>query len=157
MIQRIQTVYLLIAEVLTICLFFFTLVTFLSTGNVELLLKINGIFRDVNGTLVKDVSTWPLVVLVSITTFIGFIVIFLYRHRLFQIRLCFFNMALNLGVFILLIYYIYSVSVVVDVKLGLRIVDIFPIVSIILYYLAYRAIAKDEAMVIASSFRSRKK
>ena len=66
-------------------------------------------------------------------------------------------MFLNFGILILMGYYIYSIAVVGNSTMALSVVDAFPLLSIVLYYLAYRGIAKDEAMVIASSFRTRKK
>jgi hypothetical protein len=65
-------------------------------------------------------------------------------------------MFLNFGILVLLGYYIYSVAAVGNSTMTLSTVDSFPLLSIIFYYLAYRGIAKDEAKVIASSFRSRR-
>ncbi len=157
MIQRIQTLYLLVAEVITVILFFSKLASFLTTDGQELILKYNGLFQVGNGLLEKMVSTWPLAVILIATAVVGFLVIFLYRRRMFQIRICFFAMFLNFGILILMGYYIYSIAVVGNSTMALSVVDAFPLFSIVLYYLAYRGIAKDEAMVIASSFRTRKK
>lgn len=157
MIQRIQTVYLLIAEILTTVLFFSKLGSILTPEGKELVLTFKGLFQVNGDKLEKMFSAWPLAVLLIVIAVVGFFVIFLYRRRMFQIRICFLAMALNLGLAILLAYYLYSIgSVGGQNVVALKVVDSFPIVSIVLYYLAYRGIAKDEAMVIASSFRSRR-
>lgn len=156
MIQRIQTLYLLVAEVLTAILFFSNLATFLTSDGQEIVLKYKGIYQVKDDILEKMVNAWPLAVILIATAIVGFFVIFLYRRRMFQIRVCFFAMFLNFGVLVLLAYYIYSIAVVGESTMALSVVDSFPLLSIVLYYLAYRGIARDEAKVIASSFRSRR-
>ncbi|WP_320053421.1 DUF4293 domain-containing protein [uncultured Acetobacteroides sp.] len=156
MIQRIQTLFLLVAEVLTAVLFFSKLASFITTDGQQLVLNYNGIYQLKNGVLEKMAAAWPLAVILVVAAIVGLLVIFLYRRRMLQIRFCFVAMFLNFGILVLLGYYVYSVAAVGDSTLTLSTVDSFPILSMILYYLAYRGIAKDEAMVAASSFRSRR-
>lgn len=157
MLQRIQTIYLLIAEILTVSLLFSKVATFLTSDGSELVLKYNGLY-EVNGNIqTKIVNAWPMASLVIISAVIGFLIIFLYRHRLLQIRVCFFNMVMNFGVLVLFAYYIYSISVVGKSTFVFSIIDVFPLFSIVLYYLAYRGIAKDYATVMVDSFRVRTK
>lgn len=156
MIQRIQTLYLLVAEVLTAILFFSKLASFLTSDGQEMVLKYKGLYQVKDGILEKMVNAWPLAVILIATAIVGFFVVFLYRRRMFQIRVCFFAMFLNFGVLVLLGYYIYSIAVVGQSTMALTVADSFPLLSIVLYYLAYRGIARDEAKVIASSFRSRR-
>ncbi len=73
MIQRIQTLYLLVAEVITVILFFSKLASFLTTDGQELILKYNGLFQVGNGLLEKMVSTWPLAVILIATAVVGFL------------------------------------------------------------------------------------
>jgi hypothetical protein len=156
MIQRVQTLYLLAAEILTAILFFSKLASFLTTDGQQLVLNYNGLYQIKNGVLEKMVAAWPLAVILIVAAIVGFFVIFLYRRRILQIRFCFLAMFLNFGILVLLGYYIYSVAAVGNSTMTLSTVDSFPLLSIIFYYLAYRGIAKDEAKVIASSFRSRR-
>jgi hypothetical protein len=156
MIQRIQTLYLLVAEVLTAILFFSKLASFLAADGQAIVLRFKGLYQVRNGVLVEVVNAWPLAAILIVAAIVGFFIIFLYRRRRVQIRMCFVAMALNLGILVMLGYYIYSTLAVGNSTLVLTVIDAFPIVSIILYYLAYRGIAKDEAMVAASSFRSRR-
>jgi hypothetical protein len=157
MLQRIQTLYLLIAEVLTISIFFSKIASFLTPNGQELLLKYNGLFLMESKPEASLINTWPMIALLAAAAFIGFVTIFLYRRRLLQIRLCFFSMVLNFGLLVLFGYYIYSISVVDLSKFTFAIADIFPILSIVLYFMAYKNIAKDEALVMADSFRARRK
>lgn len=156
MLQRIQTLYLLIAEALTAVLFFTKISTFLTVEGQELVLKYNGLFAMTDGKMSKMLGTWPLAILLIAAVIVGFVVIFLYRHRTLQIRLCFFQMVMNFGLLVLFGYYIYSIAVVGNSSFVLSIVDIFPLLSIVLYYLAYRGVAKDLAKVMADSFRLRR-
>lgn len=66
-------------------------------------------------------------------------------------------MVMNFGVLVLFAYYIYSISVVGKSTFVFSIIDVFPLFSIVLYYLAYRGIAKDYATVMVDSFRIRTK
>lgn len=157
MLQRIQTLYLLIAEVLTVVLFFTNISTFLTQDGQELVLRYSGLFQVAEGKMSLVVSAWPMAALLIAAAVVGFLVIFLYRHRILQIRLCFFQMVMNFGLLVLFAYYIYSVSIVGSSNFKFSVVDILPLLSIILYYLAYRGIAKDMALVMADSFRSRRK
>lgn len=156
MIQRIQTLYLLVAEVLIAIIFFSKLVSFTTTDGHEMVLKYTGVYQINQGVLEKISSTWAMVVVLAIAAAVGFFVIFLYRRRIFQIRVCFFAMILNFVLFLLIGYHIYSIATVGNSSITLSLVDVFPIMTLVLYYMAYRGIAKDEAMVVASSFRSRR-
>jgi hypothetical protein len=156
MIQRIQTLYLLAAEVLTAILFFSNFAKFLDSSGADMVLTYKGLYQVGGDQLVKLVNAWPMAALLVVASLVGFVVIFFYRRRMFQIRLCFLAMVLQLGFLVMMAYYIYSIATVGKGAMSLTVVDIFPLVSIVLYYLAYRGIAKDEAMVIASSFRTRR-
>lgn len=155
MIQRIQTLYLLAAEVLIAILFFSKLASFTVNGQ-EMELNFKGLYHMDNGVFEKTINTWPMVILLIAATIIGFFVIFLYRRRMFQTRICFVAMILNFGFLGVFGYYVYSIAVVGNSIMTLSLVDIIPVAVLVLYYMAYKKIAKDEAMVVASSFRSRR-
>jgi hypothetical protein len=80
-----------------------------------------------------------------------FIMIFMYKNRLLQIRLCFVEMVLLIGLQIFIAIYIYRGSKSVDMfeisTTRLMITDVFPLVAAFFSFLAFKAIARDEAMV----------
>jgi hypothetical protein len=101
----------------------------------------------------KLVSTFPITILTLIIGLVSFMNIFLYSARIRQIRLCIFNILLLLGLSGLIYYYFTYIRKQI-LESGLAIADhsfkiavIFPILSIILTYLAFRAIRRDELLV----------
>lgn len=145
MIQRIQTVYLLIIVVLMATMLFLPL------ANVV----IGGAFCkfDVMGVASPEKEllypTWGLFALVAVIALVAFITIFLFRNRILQIRFCIFNAILMICFYALLGYYYWNAQKVAGTHfdLNLKIALTFPVVSIILDYLAIRNIGADEALV----------
>ena len=77
--------------------------------------------------------------------------IFLFKRRMLQIRLCAVELVLLLGsVAFIGIYYYLSTRMVSQAEFhtqGFRIAAVFPLVALVLDYLAMRAIFKDELLV----------
>ncbi len=141
MIQRIQTVYLLVVVFLSGILLYPDIASFIM-GDMILDYNMWSIHNNTNQVIL---STWPQIVLdfISIALCIG--TIFLYKKRMLQIRLCVINIVLQLGMYILFAYYILSIKGDGEVALHLSIV--IPFVDMILLYLAIRGIGADEALV----------
>ncbi len=92
--------------------------------------------------------SWGLFVLTALIALIAMVTIFLYKRRILQIRLCIFNALLILGFYGLFVFLIYTFlenkeDIVVNVKIALG----FPLINLILDYLAIRNIGADEALV----------
>lgn len=147
MIQRIQTVYLLIVTILFILMFFFPYATLISAGE-EFELSFRGAVHAGTNAWQWTFTTAWLSILNIIIPAISLITVNLYRHRILQIRLSIFNIILMLG-FCALFFttkallgnqYEYDVFVYNWPLL-------LPVISATLTYLAVRAIAKDEALV----------
>ena len=140
MIQRIQTVYILIAEMLIASLFFLKFAD-LSVNNELYTFTIKGIF---NGeTMVFD--GLPIMIFIGLITLLHLVIIFMYKKRVLQIRITVFTIILLIGLTGLFFYFIYSGFT--DVKVAFKLPMAFPVVAVILDYLAIRAIGKDEALV----------
>ena len=75
------------------------------------------------------------------------ITIFLYKNRVLQLRLTVFNAVLMAGYYGMLFMYLFFAQVKFGAKWYLEIVAAFPLVCIILAFLAMRGIARDEALV----------
>lgn len=140
MIQRIQTIYIFIAAVLTGLL--------LRLDFAEL--AVNGelyVFNAMGITRGDEVifDGLPVMAFIGLITLIHFVVIFMYKRRIRQIRLLAFTVILLLGLLGILFYFIYAGFQ--DVEVLYKIPMIFPLIAAILDYLAIRAIGKDEALV----------
>ena len=139
MIQRIQTVYLLISIFLTGLLLWLPLADI--TSGDRLSFDISGIHKGeelvYNGL--------PLVIFLIIIIALHVAVVFLYRKRIAQIRILVFTIILLLGLFGIFFYFAYMGFE--GAKASFKIPAAFPLVVIILDYLAIRSIGKDEALI----------
>ena len=148
MIQRIQTVYLLIVAGLFIALMFLPLAV-VRSGDAFFLYDMTGL-----NTLTQPselvFSTWPLMILAIIIVLLSFVIIFIYKRRVLQIRICIFNSLIIVGFCILFGLYIWQMeksSTMQEISVSLRIWASFPVISLILNYLAIRNIGADEVLV----------
>ncbi len=148
MIQRIQTVYLLLATALMSLTLFLPLATIWQGGN-EIIIK--AWFAD--GTVgFKAPLPLYLGIILSVATALPFVTIFLYKKRMTQIRLCVSEIVLLLGSVAFIALYCYRLCEVLaemmtDLNFTLGFASLMPFVAIFFVVLAIRGIAKDEALV----------
>ncbi len=155
MIQRIQTLYLLLVVVCMVLLACFRPILFTTTTDAALqqqyeigFLHIQNITDEAN--IVNVSSVWALAVLdIAIVAF-ALVTIFLFKKRLLQARLCIINIFLMLGYYAVLAVYIFFACKQLGVSWSIDIWAAMPLVGVILTFMAMRAIAKDEALVRAA-------
>ena len=140
MIQRIQTAYLLVAGLLTASLYKLKFAEILFNGDIYVF-NAKGIYSGES----VNFNGLSIFIFIGIIALLHFVIIGMYKKRIRQIRMTVFTILLLLGLFIMFFYYSYSAFK--DAKVVLKIPVIFPVVAIILDYLAIRAIGKDEALV----------
>lgn len=173
MLQRIQTVHLLIVVALLAAMLFpnyatVKIGTLLPAGTTQTVGEDSTIRRVVvpegveeeitfnlwgirlNGG--KAVSTVYMAVLVCLTLAGAFVTIFLYRKRWVQVRLCLAMAVMLLGIEAFIVLYIYKLREMLiamhrSYAIDYSVVDLFPIVALVFVYFAYRGIAKDIALV----------
>ena len=144
MIQRIQSVYLLIVAILSVIVMSNPIGSFIAADN-SIVEFTNLSLIDQSG--VEDYKPWALFAILMISAIISLITIFLYRKRMLQIRLTLFNIILAIG------YYVTLVTFVFMLKGESTFVPSWMVclhfVGIVLDWLAIRAIGKDEMLVKA--------
>ena len=146
MLQRIQTVYLLLIVVLTITTLFLPLAV-LQAGNDLFSFDASGV-STLMGEPELIYPTWGLFALTAIIAIVALVTIFLFKRRILQIRLCVFNALLMLGFYGFFAYLAYNfTSSFEGMSLCVRVGLAFPLVNLILDYLAIRNIGADEALV----------
>ena len=148
MIQRIQTVYLLLAAVLMSLTLFLPLAT-IWQGDHEVVVKTW--FAD-GAVGFKAPLPLYLGIILSIATALPFVTIFLYKKRMAQIRICVSEIVLLLGSAAFIALYCYRLCEVLaemmtDLNFTLGFASLMPFVAIIFVVLAIRGIARDEALV----------
>ena len=144
MIQRIQSVYLLLVTgllVASMCL------------PVGALIDVNGmecVFKPL-GLMIGDTyqSTWGLFGILLLAAIVAFATIFLFKNRILQIRMAIFNSLLLIGYYLAFLAFFFVLK---NEETAFRFhwALSFPLIAIILNYLAIRAIGRDEAMIHAA-------
>ena len=87
------------------------------------------------------------IIIVGLMILNALICFFIYKKRILQIRLTTINIFMMIGSIILLWYNISSFAKDNDAQIFYNIPMVIPIITIILSYLAIRAIGKDEALI----------
>ncbi len=148
MIQRIQSLYLLVIVILSGFTLLLPVVDFVNAAEgLHYLLGFKGIYLVQETGSIFESSTWALSAIATLVPIISFISIFLYKNRINQIRLSVINMFLMIGYYILLLIFVWFASVRLNADWSLRFVIAFPLINLILNYLAMGAIGKDEKLV----------
>lgn len=137
MLQRIQTLYLLIASVLMALVTLLPMVTFTTATGEEVLKAFDLIYIGA---------------LLTICTLLPFVTLWLFKNRWLQIRLCFAELVLLVGAQIFTIAYSTRVTNGMRESLTGLVADksitiIFPAVAMVLVALAIRGIIKDQQLI----------
>jgi hypothetical protein len=146
MIQRIQTVLLLVA---TIFLSFVVAMPFAKLVRVSDSVIFELGFYGLTNESAQEVefSSVPLSILIGLCQVITVITILLYKKRMLQIRASIINIILLVGLEGLMFYYLKAAQTELSANFTFSVVFVFPFVAAILVFLALRAIARDEALI----------
>ena len=149
MLQRIQTLYLLIIVVAMSLTLFLPSMRAISPEGIDYALStLRGFYPvEQGGFHLSGVTMWLTITNVVILL-IALFTIFMYKWRIIQIRFSIFNMVLLIGyyaIFFFTRYVILQQNTMDSTTFSWPI--ILPLISAILTYLALRAIGKDEALV----------
>lgn len=148
MIQRIQSVYLLLVTILLVAAACLPVGQFIGADGVA-----THVFKPLGVTLADGAfqSTWGLFGILLLSAIIAFCTIFLFRNRMLQVRMTIFGSLLLIGYYIAFFVFMFMLKSDLDAmtfQLGWALC--LPVVCIILNYLAFRAIYRDELMVKAA-------
>ncbi len=147
MIQRVQTIYLFLAAAIMFSMIFFPFVEMVDADDRYYRFDLHGIYEGMGEDARLVQSVLPLRFLVFVIGFVSLLTIFLYKRRILQIRLSVFNLILQLGFYALFFFYLYHATRDIEVETYFKIPVVFPLVAVILTYLAIRNIGKDELLV----------
>ena len=151
MIQRRQTIFMLLATIASALLFFMPLASFNAEGN-AMNFTIFGIQNPIETLALSKSYTWPLIVLTVLMTVLPLYTIFKYKKRELQVKLCHLNMLLNLVfIGIVFLYYDGDIQEVIAAVEGdtyqLDVAYFFgmviPLLNLVLEIFAIRGIKKD--------------
>lgn len=146
MIQRIQTIYLLLVVILGTLLCFFSPVQFLMPEGTEYI-------------MLMTFDKWALATITVVIPALALINIFLFKRRLLQARLNIMNVIFCIGYYALVALYVAFVVKGYEAIHGMTLADAdwyitlwaaIPAINIVLTMMATRRILKDEALVRAA-------
>lgn len=150
MIQRIQTIYLLLVAALMVTTLLVPLAWFGGQAGEFELFAFS--LQTAQGEVVQP--TIYMGVVLALACVLPFVTIFLYKRRLLQFRLCVAEMALLVGAVIIEgVYYFLSWRVFSDQAFhtqGFKPAIALPLVCLVFVWLAARAIFRDEMLVRAA-------
>lgn len=147
MIQRKQTLFLLIAVVLNFLCLIFPIGEFSPRGVGVNPLMYNLWIEDGQGSV--SFASAPLFGILFLETIVSVVTIFRYNNRRQQIKFC------SLNILLLVLWYItyaivFSLNSIEDGGFKLHMVAIFPLISLILTMMAKRGVKADEALIRAA-------
>ncbi len=147
MIQRIQTLYFLIALLLQVYILTGPIVEFTSDSPVNYEMSFKGL--EVNGDdgAILTEKTIPLMIIGSIIPLLILPALFLFRKRKIQMRLAIFSILLTIGFMCLSAWYIFYYKEKLSLGLIYSVRTVLPMVSAILLYLGFRGVLKDEVLI----------
>lgn len=145
MIQRKQTIFLLLAFIATIVCLCCPVAYFL-----PLEMGAKGIMRnlwvDMSGD-VSNFSVWPLFAILVLSAVLSLYTIFLYKKRKTQVALCLINVLLLFVWYPVYIYYVNQITNTTQSSYTFTLTAVLPLLSLILILLARKGIIADEKLI----------
>ncbi len=148
MLQRIQSIYLLLAGLALFALFLFPLVHNVYIDGKPSTIMVTGIFQDVNGQQAHTEFFTALTAADAIVALLPLAIIFLYKNRKQQVSLCY-------GVILVIIGFSFWMAQTVKKYMGEQELNthnwgiglLLSSISILLVIFAFKAIQRDEKLV----------
>ncbi len=141
MIQRIQSLYLLIAAILCGITVFAPLAWFGSEQQMAILHA----FTLENGDAIVKMPVWTGILLI-ITTLLPAVTIFLFKNRMLQVRLCVVEVILNIGSLLMMGYTYFTLGSEAASQ-GVKPAIALPLIALVFVLLAAKATFRDEMLV----------
>jgi hypothetical protein len=148
MIQRIQSIYLLLTTALSFLFLKGSFLSFTDNAGLPIIFTFNGIEKRTGGTeneLIQNV--WPFTIVLVLVALLALITIFLYKKRTLQLLMTKILIGLISVLIIISVCYSYIIiskfggTIIPGVKMAL------PLVLLVFSILAFRGIRKDDMLV----------
>jgi hypothetical protein len=142
MIQRIQTIFLLLALILiSVCFFLPIANVYMPNSEIYsfnlLGFKFQNDFHRITSLMFSGFAICGLLL----------VTIFLFKNRILQMRLCIYNIVLMVGINGIVFYLLMHAKNNNNALIYYQITSVFPLLAAILTYMAFRRIRKDELLV----------
>lgn len=147
MIQRIQSLYLLAANIMLVALYFSPFAELTGTEGKTYFFNLNGMVPGnvVNGEIV--LNTWPMLAISVLIFGLVFLVIFQYKNRPLQLKLTYLSAALLIILTGIMYFYVWKGNTLSGGSYALRLSFTFPLIAAVFAWLATKGMIKDENLV----------
>ena len=142
MIQRIQTIYLLVVAIIMTIPLYVPIVQLLIPNDASYNFFTYGVVL-IGENSVLQAHYWALLIMNIFTIGIPLVNVFLFKKRFLQLRLCIVEIILLIGAIILMWYHINQFADKMNAEILYKFSLILPVICIIFMYLAIRGIFKD--------------
>ena len=149
MIQRIQSIFLFASLCFLVPMFFTPVAELIYETGEIFAFNLTGFYQIEAGTAITISRQYSLMAFGILICALNLIIIFAYKSRALQLRLCIYNILLLAGLTGVILFILYTLPNLSSVSFALP--AVFPVIAIILHYLAFRGIRRDELMVQALS------
>jgi glucan phosphoethanolaminetransferase (alkaline phosphatase superfamily) len=143
MIQRIQSLYLLLTTILPFLFLKGGILSFAEKTGSEITVRLNGIFRS---TEFLDTS-WLVTLFIILIAILSAIIIGIFKKRELQLKLSRILVFLVTGFITGLVLYAYAISVKYNAEIKPAFTMAVPILQLVFSFLAFRGIKKDDDLV----------
>jgi hypothetical protein len=148
MIQRLQSLYLLFVVILSLILFLGSIINFTDESGNTVKLMIDGSLTGQNGQSAGQVANmWLISVILILISLLSLVAIFLFKNRKIQLGVAIVVIIHSAGLLIALAWYGFNVISNFKMKIAPGINMAVPIFILVLSFLAYRGILKDDRLV----------
>ncbi|MEI3154431.1 MAG: DUF4293 domain-containing protein [Odoribacter sp.] len=154
MIQRIQSLFLLCTTIVTGLMFFMPVASVIAPDHHIYEFYTTKVIQT--GNIPEFITwNWMSLVLNAVITALAFLTIFIHKKKsktvkptlLLQLRLCFANVVLQLGLIVLMWLQVRQISQKTGADWSAELSFIFPLIGVIFTWLAIRGIIKDIALL----------
>jgi len=148
MIQRIQSLYLLLTTLLSLLFLKGSFLSFIEKSGSVIKVTFNGIIRDTGGQGFEQIEKLlPVSSLIILIPVLSLLTIFFFKKRKIQLWLALSVIILIVGFIFVLIYYSWIVITEYNAEIVPGFKMVIPVLMLIFSVLAYRGIRKDDRLV----------
>lgn len=142
MIQRVQSLYILLSTGLFALLFALPFAEIIDASGAIYTFDAFGVKAN-SGELIQN--AWAIALLLGMVLIFELVALFLFKKRILQMRILTFVMLLCLG--LVGLFFFFLLKSFNNATMSYHVALVFPLVAAVLNYLAIRAIGKDEALI----------
>ncbi len=147
MIQRIQTLYLISSSIIIFLIFRFPIAHLVMDNGQIIYMTYRGLDAFEIPVNIGSTNAYSLAILSTIILTISISSIFLFKNRIRQIRFCVYNIMLMFGSGFMMWFYVHNFTKKLGCHVYYKLPVVFPLIAVVLTYLAIVKIKKDEELV----------